>query len=107
MRQIPQVVEGHGLGLGPLARMAETIGSNLSIVVKPDHLRRDAKPPLAARALRELMDMYAVGGAGPGGSDDVVKVVLTTDGGRKSVHLPCTGIGVCGHELHVFAEVDQ
>lgn len=107
MRPVPQVVESHGLGGGPLALMARAIGSNLPIVVKPDHLRRDAKAPLAARVLRELMDMYAVGGAGPGGSDDVVKIVLTADGGRKSVRLPCTGIGFDGHELHVFAEVEQ
>ena len=101
MRQVPQVAEN------PLAPAARAIGSNLPIVVKPDHLRRDAKPPLAARGLRELMDTYAVGGAGPGGSDDVVKVVLTADGGRKSVRLPCTGVGFDGHELHVVAEVEQ
>lgn len=84
--------------------MAMAIGSNLPIVVKPDHLRRDEKPPLSASALRELMDAHAVGGAG---RDDVVKVVLAADGGRKSVRLPCTGIGFDGHELHVVAEVEQ
>jgi hypothetical protein len=88
-----------------LAFVARAIGSNLSIVVKPDHLRHDGHPPKRAYELRDLMDAYYVGGSDS--SDDVVKVVLTTDGGRKSVRLPCTGIGFDGHELHVFAEVEQ
>ena len=84
--------------------MEPTIGRNLPIVVKPDHLRRDGHPPRRAYELRNLMDMYYVGGSDS--SDDVVKIVLTTDGGRKSVCLPCTGIGFDGHELYVFAEVE-
>lgn len=81
-----------------------TIGRNLPIVVKPDHLRRDGHPPKRAHELRNLMDTYYVGGSDS--SDDVVKVVLSTPDGQKAL-LPCTGVGFDGHELHIFAEVEQ
>lgn len=97
MRPLPQVDPRKGTGVEP------TIGRNLPIVVKPDHLRRDGQPPKRAYVLRSLMDMYYVGGSDS--SDDVVKVVLSTPDGQKAL-LPCTGIGYDGRELRIYAEVD-
>ena len=75
----------------------------MPIVEKPDHLRRDGRPPKKAYELRNLMDMYYVGGSDS--SDDVVKVVISTPDGQKAI-LPCTGIGYDGCELRIYAEVD-
>ena len=80
-----------------------TIGRNLPIVVKPDHLRRDGRPPKRAHELRNLMDTYYVGGSDS--SDDVVKVVISTPDGQKAI-LPCTGIGYDGRELRIYTEVE-